>query len=149
MLFSISVQHNVTLISFTEIYLMCNIILVLGITTQWFDINIFYKMININPVTIFHHTKLLQYSWWYLCCILYSHGLLYNWKFVPQSPPISQNPPPPYSPATTCCVQWVCFYFVVWIFRFHISVKSYSICFTVSDLFHLPWYLLDVSMLSE
>ena len=46
-------------------------------TTQWFDIYIPYEMIStINLVTIYPHTKLLQYYWWYsLCCIFHPSGL--------------------------------------------------------------------------
>lgn len=95
-------------------YTWCNIILVLGITTV-FDINIFYKIVNINPVTIVHHTSyyhILDDSYVIYCipmvyCITGSlylslhqfHKVLHQYTL--QQPPVHS------------LYQWVCSYFVV------------------------------------
>lgn len=39
-------------------------------------------------------------------------------------------------------------YYLVCLFRFHIWLKLYGICFSPSDLFHIAWYPQSSSMLS-
>ena len=67
--------------------------------------------------------------------------LLYSWEFVPYDPLHPFQPPPhpqSLSLATTSLVSVsmnlvFCFFFL----RFHIQVRSYGICLSLSDFFHL------------
>ena len=65
--------------------------------------------------------------------------MYYSCKFIPFDlfhPPAPQ-PPTSDSPQSVFCI---CEGFFVWFcFRFHAWVRSYSICFSLSDLFHLAW----------
>ena len=74
-------------------------------------------------------------------------------KFVPLNLSISFFPWPPSLEATTCSLYlWVCFCYVypfVLFFRSHVWVKAWSICFSLSDLFHLALYLLGPSVLLQ
>ena len=83
-------------------------------TTQWFEIFRCYKIITrVSPVTICHHTKLLQYCWLYFLCVHYIPGpifliagslylLILSTYFIcaPAFLPFGNHP----------FVQWLCIY---------------------------------------
>ena len=126
-------------------------------------------------VTTCHHTKLLQYYCLYSLCnmpyqvvtillmntlcdmpsvllIYFRDGSLASYSSLPFSPIF-----PTFAPLSTTSLFSVSMnlflsYFVcsfVSFFRFQLEVKSYSICPSVSDLFHLRLYPVGPSILSQ
>ena len=80
--------------------------------------------------------------------------LFCNWKCVPLNRPhlFLSSPHPSGSHLFVLCICDSLFCYVcssVLLFRFHVQVKSYSICLSLSDLFHLASYSLGPAMLSQ
>ena len=100
----------------------------------------------VSLVTICCHTKLLQYYWLYPpYCILYPHGLIYNWKFVPlNSLHLFLSSLLHFSPLETTSLffflyLWIFFVLFVHLFCFIDSTYKWNcmLFFSLSDIFHL------------
>ena len=117
-----------------------------------------HAMLTTNVATFCHHTRLLWYHWLYsLCCAFYSHDLLIPFLetcvsyfplpmlLIPLTFPHGNHQF--FSVFTGLILLFVCLF--ICFFRFHKWVKSYDICLSQSDLFHLaqlgPSLLLQVA----
>ena len=113
----------------------------------------------ISLVTIYHHIKILHNYWniaYTVHLIIITH-LFYSENFVSLNLLQLFLLPPTSSSLVTIClftVSIMLFLFLMFghlfcFFRFHTKVKVCSIFLSLSDLFHLAWYLLEPSMLSQ
>ena len=109
--------------------------------------------------TMCHHTK------YYAVIDYISHTvhflsmihLFFSWRFLPHNFSYFFFPPSKFSllgnhlfflmSITLLLFCHVCSF--VLFYRFHISVKSYGICLSLSDLFYFAYYTLDPSMLLQ
>ena len=82
-----------------------------------------------------------------------SPWLFYNCQFLSINPLTfslrPQTSPSGHRQFVLCVYEFALILLVLFCFRFHVSVKSYGICLSLSTLFHLAQYSLGPSMLLQ